>query len=137
MMPSSRKGDRGRKPARRPGPIPSELAHKLAGNRPAGQPLLLRADGRAFSRPARTTMRSCMRGLPKRAGITGTIYALRHSSIVRALLASVPNRVVAAAHDTGVGSIEKTYSAFITFAGSVTRKALLDIASPAVTDGGR
>jgi hypothetical protein len=43
-----------------------------------------------------------------------TSYALRHSSIVRGLLASVPIRVVASHHDTSVAMIEKNYSRFIT-----------------------
>ena len=43
-----------------------------------------------------------------------TIYALRHSSIVRQLLANTPIRVVATLHDTSVVMIERTYSKFIT-----------------------
>jgi integrase len=44
----------------------------------------------------------------------GTImYALRHSSIVRGLMANLPVRLVAALHDTSVAMIEKHYSAFI------------------------
>ncbi len=38
-----------------------------------------------------------------------TIYALRHSSIVRQILARVPVRVVAVMHDTSVAMIEKNY----------------------------
>ena len=38
-----------------------------------------------------------------------TIYALRHSNIVRQLLAGVPIRVVAVNHDTSIVMIEKTY----------------------------
>ncbi len=41
------------------------------------------------------------------------MYALRHSSIVRGLMANLPVRVVAALHDTSVAMIEKHYSAFI------------------------
>jgi integrase len=40
-------------------------------------------------------------------------YSLRHSSIVRALRAGLPVRLVAAAHDTSIGMIEKHYAAFI------------------------
>jgi hypothetical protein len=43
-----------------------------------------------------------------------TLYALRHTSIVRQLLAGIPIRIVAAIHDTSVREIENTYSAFIT-----------------------
>ena len=42
-----------------------------------------------------------------------TAYALRHSSIIRALLAGVPVRVVAASHDTSVMMLERTYSAYV------------------------
>jgi hypothetical protein len=41
------------------------------------------------------------------------MYALRHTSIVRQLLAGVPTRVVAALHDTSVVMIERNYSRFI------------------------
>lgn len=43
-----------------------------------------------------------------------TLYALRHTSIVRQLLAGIPIRIVAAVHDTSVREIEATHSAFIT-----------------------
>ena len=36
-----------------------------------------------------------------------TAYALRHSSIIRALLAGVPVRVVAVNHDTSVTMLER------------------------------
>src|SRR5262249_13585238 len=42
-----------------------------------------------------------------------TMYALRHTSIVRQLLANVPVRVVAALHDTSVVMIEHNYSKYI------------------------
>jgi hypothetical protein len=42
-----------------------------------------------------------------------TIYALRHTSIVRQLLANVPVRVVAALHDTSIVMIERNYSEYI------------------------
>jgi hypothetical protein len=41
------------------------------------------------------------------------MYALRHTSIVRQLLAGVPTRVVAALHDTSVTMIERNYSRYI------------------------
>ena len=68
----------------------------------------------------------------ERAGLTGiTLYSLRHSSIVRALLANVPARVVAALHDTSLQMLEATYSAFISeFGDSIARKSLLEIAPP-------
>lgn len=56
-----------------------------------------------------------------------TINALRHSSIVRQLLAGVPVRVVAVNHDTSVVMIERTYSRYIgDHADALARVALLD-----------
>jgi integrase len=47
-------------------------------------------------------------------GLAGTIpYALRHSSIVRAIRAGLPIRLVAAMHDTSVVMIERHYSRYI------------------------
>ena len=44
----------------------------------------------------------------------GTVmYALRHSSIVRALCQNLPVRLVAARHDTSIEMIEAHYSAYI------------------------
>ena len=59
-----------------------------------------------------------------------TIYALRHSSIVRQLLANVPVRIVAVNHDTSIAMIERTYSRFIADHSDVlARKALLDVSA--------
>ena len=129
MMPSSKKG-RGRKRIeRRPVPIPPSLAAKLraaAAGRAPGGPLLFQDGG--------TRWRSAGHVKPfaqaaAQAGLAGvTAYALRHSSIIRALLAGVPVRVVAAGHDTSVAMLEKTYSAFILdHSDSVSRRALLDL----------
>ena len=64
----------------------------------------------------------------KKAGLEDvTIYALRHSNIVRQVLAGVPVRVVAVNHDTSVRMIERTYSRHIgDHADALTRAALLD-----------
>ena len=64
----------------------------------------------------------------KKAGLEEiTIYALRHSNIVRQLLAGVPVRVVAVNHDTSIRMIERTYSRYIgDHADALTRAALLD-----------
>lgn len=60
------------------------------------------------------------------AGCPGVIpYALRHSSIVRAIRAGLPIRLVAALHDTSVAMIEKHYSRWIT-------ESLDDLAAAAV-----
>jgi integrase len=132
-MPSSRKG-RGRKVERRPVPIPQSLAAKLraaSSGRAADAPLLLKQMGgrwrhgdhwRLFQRAALAV------GLDP---AEVTLYALRHSSIVRELLANVPIRIVATKHDTSVAMIEKTYSKFIgDYADALSRKALLDLSGP-------
>ena len=55
-------------------------------------------------------------------------YALRHSSIVRALRAGVPIRIVAGAHDTSTAMIEKHYSAYILdMADELMRQALVPL----------
>jgi hypothetical protein len=59
---------------------------------------------------------------------TVTIYALRHSSIVRALLRHVPIRVIAAGHDTSVAQIERCYSKnIVDHSDDVSRAALLQL----------
>jgi integrase len=130
LMPTSRKG-RGRKAGKRPVPITDGLAAKLDSNRSAEAPLLLRADDRPWQSSQNGDHERLYRRAAERAGVKGTIYALRHSAIVRALLANVPVRVVAAVHDTSVVMLERTYSAFITeFSDALTRPALLDLSEP-------
>jgi integrase len=128
MLPGSRKG-RSRKPAKTPVPITSVLAAKLkaaAAGRPVEAPLLLRGDGRAWQSTQDGDHERLYRLAAERAGVTGTAYALRHSSIVRALLASVPVRIVCATHDTSVLMVERTYSAFIAdHADAIARRGLL------------
>lgn len=61
-----------------------------------------------------------------------TIYALRHTSIARQLIAGIPIRLVALGHDTSVAMIEKNYSRYITdHSDAVIRPTLLDLAKPA------
>ena len=61
-----------------------------------------------------------------------TSYALRHSSICRALLAGVPVSVVAKLHDTSSREIEAHYAAYILdVAGDVlSRRGLLRPEAP-------
>jgi integrase len=129
MIPSSRKGGKGRKSVRRPVPIPLSLARKLeraAAGRPADAPLLLRSDGSAWN-PNRMELSRSFAQVAKRTGIDQTAYCLRHSSIVRALIAGTPTRVVAANHDTSTIQLERVYSAFIAdHADAVSRRGLLD-----------
>jgi hypothetical protein len=57
-----------------------------------------------------------------------TIYALRHSSIVRQIEANVPIRIIAVSHDTSVAMIERHYSAEIAdFADGIAREAMLTL----------
>ena len=131
MMPSSRKG-RGRKRIdRRPVPITTILARRLqeaAVGRSGDAPLLTRSDGKAWRQSDHTR--------PFRRAVAHadldptavTIYALRHSAIVRELLANVPIRVVASTHDSSVSMIEKTYSRFISdHSDALSRRTLLEI----------
>jgi integrase len=132
MMPRSAKG-RGRKRIdRRPIPLPPSLIAKLraaAGDRPADAPLLQRADGGAWqpgtsdhSRPFASALVAA--GLPKIVP-----YALRHSSIVRALLRGVPVRVVADQHDTSVLMIERNYAKYIAdYSDTMVRAAQIELA---------
>ena len=92
---------------------------------------LLRTDGTAWQSKQGGDHEGMYRAAAERAGVTGTVYALRHSSIIRALLANVPTRVVAAGHDTSVGQLERTYSSYITdFSDALTRPHLLEFSEP-------
>ncbi len=152
MLPSSRKGRGSKKIFRRPVPITAALAlrlRQLGANRPGNAPLLLRAGKEPWPRSGhREPFDSVITAVRERiekefqdpkerekrlAEIDGaTLYALRHSNIVRQLLASVPIRVVAVNHDTSVVMIERTYSRHIAdHADELSRKALIEIAAPA------
>lgn len=65
-------------------------------------------------------------------GMAGTIpYALRHSSIVRAIRAGLPIRLVAAMHDTSVSMIERHYARYIVDGlEELTAKAIIPLTSP-------
>jgi integrase len=117
-------------------PITADLAAKLAravGNRAPSEPLLLRSDGKPW-RPDNQDYWLPFRNTVTRAGVDPkivTLYALRHSSIVRALLAGVPTRVVAAQHDTSVPMLERTYSQHILdHSDAVGGRGLLNTAPP-------
>jgi integrase len=133
-MPSSRKG-RGRKVERRPVPISAGLAAKLrtaSTGRAAEAPLLLKQLGDHWRKGDH------WRPFQQAALAVGldpaevTIYSLRHSAIVRELLAGVPARVIAAGHDTSIQMLEATYSKHIAdHADALSRRALLDLDAPA------
>ena len=71
-------------------------------------------DGSAWQATNTSDHRDLFRRAVERAGLDPdqiTSYALRHSSIVRALLGGVPVAVVAQQHDTSVREIEAHYDA--------------------------
>lgn len=135
MMPKSGKGgktDRAkRKATRYPVPITTELAATLkreAAGRPMNAPLLVQMDGRPWGNDPYRYYRWVFGDAVADIDPEITAYALRHSSIVRMLLANVPIRIVAAKHDTSVQQIEKTYSRDILHhSDEIERRALLDV----------
>jgi integrase len=126
MMPSSKKG-RKRRIDRKPLPISAGLAKAL---RRAGRG----SDDLLFPNREPWRDRELFARVRTLAGVPTAVtpYALRHSSIVRQLLANVPVRVVAANHDTSVPMIEANYSKHITGdpSDAITRRALLDLSEP-------
>jgi hypothetical protein len=131
MMPSSKKGRGQKKISRRPVPITLDLAAKLrtaASGREPTAALLTKPSGQAWERSDHRwpfARAACAAGLDPGEV---TLYAMRHSSIVRQLLANVPVRVVAVNHDTSVVMIERNYSRFISdHADCLARRGLLDL----------
>jgi integrase len=113
-------------------PITPLLAKKLkqaAVGRAPHSPLLVRADGSSWGDDPSNLYRSDIREVVASIGEDPdkvTLYALRHSNIVRMLLANVPVRVIASLHNTSISQIERNYSAFITeHSDEVSRGALL------------
>jgi integrase len=134
MMPVSNKG-RGVKPiSHRPVAIPEALAERLKGR--AGL-LLKRADGKPWSDLAHY-FADATAGVKFNNPAKVTLYALRHTSIVRMLLANVPIRVVAAHHDTSVPMIERSYSKYIgDHSDDLVRDTLLETQAEVVQLAGR
>jgi hypothetical protein len=118
-------------------PIPKGLATRLqahAAGQPATAPLLLKASGGPWLKSNHGDM---FASVVRNAGLNPsvTIYALRHSSITRQLLAGVPTRLVASLHDTSVKRIEANYSRSISdHADTIARRGLLDVNEPTVAD---
>jgi integrase len=141
MMPKSAKGggrNRSQKRHERYSvPITPALAVKLreaASGRNDDAPLLLQSDGSPWgSNPGQRYHRQ-VDNIVTAIGLDPnvvTVYALRHSSIVRMLLKNVPIRLVASLHNTSVAMIEKTYSKYITeHSDDISRKALLHDGEP-------
>ena len=131
LMPSSRKGKK-RQITRRSVPISSDLAARLkhaAGKRAPDEALLLRSDGKPWDSPGkRRFVQEPFAEVARRVGINETMYALRHSAIVRSLLAGVPARLVAANADTSLAMLERTHARFISQHGEdVARRGLLAV----------
>ncbi len=133
LMPTSRKGRGTKKIQRHPVPIPAGLAVSLQGvatDRPATAPLLLKPIGDAWRKSDHSRLFRRVVKAAHQNPAEVTIYALRHSNIVRQLLAGVPIRVVAVNHDTSVAMIERTYSRHIgDHSDLLARGALLDTAA--------
>jgi len=134
LMPLSAKGRaRNKRHERRPVPITPVLAAVLkqeAADRASDAPLLTRADGSGWGHSRTRHHRNDFCAVIEAAGLDPdevTLYALRHSSIVRQLLANVPIRIVATLHDTSVKMIERTYSRYIaSHSDEIARRALLE-----------
>ena len=145
MMPKSGKGgnrNRAQKKAERYSvPITAQLAQRLraaAKGRDEGAPMLTQRDGSPW---AKHPGQHCYRQVNKIVTAIGldpdvvTMYALRHSSIVRMLLKNIPIRLVASLHNTSVTMIERTYSRYITeHSDDISRAALLQHEPPVAGD---
>jgi integrase len=142
MMPKSGKGggrNRSQKKAERYSvPITVRLALRLkavALSRASDAPLLTQRDGSPWPK---NPGQHCHRKINKAVTAAGldpdvvTMYALRHSSIVRMLLRNVPIRLVASLHNTSVAMIETHYSRYITehSIDDITRTGLLSEPAP-------
>jgi len=141
MMPKSAKGggrNRSHKKHERYSvPITPVLAVKLkdaASGRADDAPLLVQSDGSAWGSNPGLRYHRQVNNIVNAIGLDPavvTVYALRHSSIVRMLLKNIPIRLVASLHNTSVVMIEKTYSKYITeHSDDISRKALLQDESP-------
>jgi integrase len=141
MLPKSAKGggrNRAQKKAERYSvPITPALSAKLkaaALDRADDMPLLLQSDGRAWGdNPGQSYHRLVADVVAAiSADPDATMYSLRHSSIVRALLRNVPIRLIAATHNTSTRMIEANYSKYITeHADDISRIGLLQDEPPA------
>jgi integrase len=141
MMPRSGKGG-GRhrsvkKHERYSVPVTIQLTAKLkaaAKGRADDAQLLLQSDGSPWgNNPGQNYHRQ----VDKVVTVVGldpadvTMYALRHSSIVRQLKLNVPIRIIASTHDTSVAMIERHYSRYITeHSDDISRRALLQHEPP-------
>jgi integrase len=128
LMPVSRKGRGEKKATHRPVPIPEALAKRLSNLSHAAGTLLKRPDDEPWTKTKLPNyFDKVVEGVKFNNKSKVTMYALRHTSIVRQLLANVPIRVVAALHDTSVKMIEQNYSEHIAdHADELARPTLLE-----------
>jgi integrase len=141
MMPKSAKGG-GRNRSKKKHehysvPITAQLATKLKAatkGRADDAPLLLQSDRSPWGENPGQRYHRQVDKIVTAIGLDPadvTIYALRHSSIVRMLLQNVPIRLVASLHNTSVAMIEKHYSRFIVeHSDDISRRALLQHEPP-------
>jgi integrase len=140
MPKSAKRGSRNRsakKTERYSVPITVQLATKLKAatkGRADDAPLLLQSDGRSWGdNPGQSYHRDVDKVVTD-IGLDPdevTMYALRHSSIVRMLLQNIPIRLVASPHNTSVRMIEKHYSKYIVeHSDDISRRALLQDEPP-------
>jgi integrase len=135
MPKSSKGGGRNRsqkKTERYSVPITVQLAAKLkaaARGRADDAPLLVQSDGTPWGRNPGQRYHRHVAEIVTTIGLDPdvvTMYALRHSSIVRMLLQNIPARVIASLHNTSIRMLEANCSRFITeHSDDVSRKALL------------
>ena len=118
-------------------PITVQLAAKLkaaAKGRADHAPLLLQGDGSPWGDNPGASYHREVKKIVAAIGADpdATMYALRHSSIVRMLKVNVPIRLVASLHNTSTKMIERHYSKYITeHSDDVSRHALLQHEPPA------
>jgi len=141
MMPSSHKGRGQKKVTHVPVPMPASVARKLkqvSNGKGTDAPLLTKPSGERWKQSDHSRLfRRVVLGAALDPSEV-TLYALRHSSIVRDLLANVPIRIVAAKHDTSVPMIERNYSKYIAdHADVLSRRAMLDPSTPSGGDSAR
>jgi Phage integrase family len=118
LIPTSFKGHRQKERQSTAVPITPDLGGKLKamrGNRDDDEILLRKADGAAWNTAHKSDYFGPFADAVKRAGLDPktTSYALRHSSICRALLAGIPVSIVSRLHDTSAREIEAHYGRYI------------------------
>ena len=136
MMPSSRKGRGGSRVSiqsrsRTSWQTSSRANPKFSGFGPPDAPLLTRADGRRWQHSDRGDYSHLFERAIDKIGLKVTFYSLRHSMIVRSLLAGTPLRIMSAITDTSTQMLERTYTSFIGhYADAAARPGLLAPALP-------